>query len=276
MLITQKPRYKLKIEYDEDGLNPRTDYDNFGHMICWHSRYNLGDEHDFDEPKELLRELVRKTLSEDEIIDYVKKSKSDDVKLNYNRSTREWELNVYCDFLKKWFAEYKFPAKIENSKSLIIDGILENLSLSDLHQLAEQKNVILPIYLYDHSGLTINNSGFSCPWDSGQIGWIYASHDDIKKEYGTLDNETIDKADSLLRAETKEYDSYLRGECYGFIIEKDGEEIDSCWGFIGSFREALENMKGNVPIDLQYLFDHIDYDCMEYDEQDEDEDNIEF
>jgi hypothetical protein len=72
MLISQKSRYKLKIEYDEDGLNPRTDYDNFGHMICWHSRYNLGDENNYNEPEELLRELARSTLDEQEIIDFVK------------------------------------------------------------------------------------------------------------------------------------------------------------------------------------------------------------
>ena len=275
MLISQKSRYKLKIEYDEDGLNPRTDYDNFGHMICWHSRYNLGDENNYSEPKELLRELARSTLDEQEIIDYLKKGNSDTVKLDYNRSSREWELNVYCDFLKKWFAEYTFPAKLENSKGLVSEGILENLPISNLQELAERKNIILPIYLYDHSGITINNSGFHCPWDSGQIGWIYASHDEVKENYGVINQESLENAENLLRSETSTYDSYIRGECYGYTIEKDGEDIDSCWGFLGSFREALGYMKDNVADDLKYLFDHIDYDCMEYDEQDEDDEDME-
>ena len=28
--------------YFECCESPRVDYDNFGHMICWHRRYNLG------------------------------------------------------------------------------------------------------------------------------------------------------------------------------------------------------------------------------------------
>lgn len=35
--------------------------------------------------------------------------------------------------------------------------------------------VVLPLYLYDHSGITINTTGFSCPWDSGQVGFTYAT-----------------------------------------------------------------------------------------------------
>src|SRR6056297_3490365 len=39
----------------------------------------------------------------------------------------------------------------------------------------EAKNngdVILPLYMYDHSGITISLTPFSCPWDSGQIGFV--------------------------------------------------------------------------------------------------------
>jgi len=46
------------------------------------------------------------------------------------------------------------------------------------------KDVIyLPVYMYDHSGITINTVGFSCGWDSGQIGYIYVTKDKIRKEY---------------------------------------------------------------------------------------------
>ena len=30
--------------------------------------------------------------------------------------------------------------------------------------------IYLPLYLYDHSGITMNTTGFSCQWDSGQVG----------------------------------------------------------------------------------------------------------
>ena len=41
----------------------------------------------------------------------------------------------------------------------------------------EDEVVYLPLYLLDHSGLRMNTTGFGCPWDSGQVGWIYATKD---------------------------------------------------------------------------------------------------
>ena len=41
-MVAYKAPYLLQIMMDDEPLNPRTDYDNFGHMACWHRRYNLG------------------------------------------------------------------------------------------------------------------------------------------------------------------------------------------------------------------------------------------
>lgn len=44
----------------------------------------------------------------------------------------------------------------------------------DIERLKQEfgATVTLPIYMYSHGGETINTTGFSCPWDSGQVGWI--------------------------------------------------------------------------------------------------------
>ena len=56
---------------------------------------------------------------------------------------------------------------------------------NDYYKLKKRKDVvILPLYLYDHSGITINTTGFSCRWDSGQVGFIYVTHEEIRKEFG--------------------------------------------------------------------------------------------
>ena len=44
--------------------------------------------------------------------------------------------------------------------------------------------IILPLYLYDHSGITMNTTGFYCPWDSGIVGYITISKAKIRSEYG--------------------------------------------------------------------------------------------
>lgn len=99
------------------------------------------------------------------------------------------------------------------------------------------KGVLLPLYLYDHSGITIATKPFSCPWDSGQVGYIYVLPDKLKKEFGSaefLPAATKAKAEDILRQEVSTYDQFLRGDVWGYIVEdEDGNHLDSCWGFFG-------------------------------------------
>ena len=55
----------LIIERDDDPVDPRIDCDPFGHMICWHRRYSLGDGHHYDTPEDFLRDLYRKSIRDD-------------------------------------------------------------------------------------------------------------------------------------------------------------------------------------------------------------------
>lgn len=112
--------------------------------------------------------------------------------------------------------------------------------------------VILPLYLYDHSGLTISDRPFDDPWDSGQVGWIYVSHDKIREEFGVdeVTPEVRQKALNILKAEIEEYNYYLQGRVYGFVAyswTENGLEVeDSCWGFYGE--DAVENgLLDNIP-----------------------------
>ena len=107
-------------------------------------------------------------------------------------------------------------------------------ALLDLAQeWAEKKDfvryTILPLYLYDHSGITMNTTGFSCPWDSGQVGIIF-----MTPQARCNERFTEEEAEKYLRGEVEAYDQYLTGDVYGFIVkDKDDEELDSCWGFFG-------------------------------------------
>ncbi len=98
--------------------------------------------------------------------------------------------------------------------------------------------VILPLYIYDHSGLTMNTTGFSCTWDTSRVGVIYIMKDKIRKEYGWLriTKKRLEKIEKYLVGEVETYDQYLTGDVYGFRITDttNDEEVDSCWGFYGS------------------------------------------
>jgi len=269
--------YTLKIVHDDDPINPREDYDNFGKMVCWHSRYSLGDKHEYENPDAFLARLVRDTISEKDIIAYVKDGKAGDLRLEYDKASREWELSSYDDYFKKWYIEYSFAAPLPQNYTLLSESILENMSSKGLMELAERENLILPLYLLDHSGITISTRDFHDRWDSGQVGWTYAGNADITKEYGDASPESMEKAEHLLKTEVETYDCYLRGECYGFQLFKDGVEEDSCWGFLGSFEEAKAAIREYVPEDAAALADSARYgdDDPECDPDDEQDDEME-
>ena len=93
--------------------------------------------------------------------------------------------------------------------------------------------------LYREPGdpLAMNTIGFHCPWDSGQVGFIHVSLEDVRKEYGVqrVSGKLRRTVEDALRAEVGVYDDYLRGDIYGYVIERDGDHVDSCWGYFGDF-----------------------------------------
>lgn len=97
---------------------------------------------------------------------------------------------------------------------------------------------VLPVYMIDHSGIALNTEGFGCPWDSGQVGWIYVTREDAAEAFGwnvplRMTAKRKNTVTDALRAEIKVYSQYLSGECFGFEIEGTDGSQDSCWGFIG-------------------------------------------
>ena len=259
----------LRIVHDCDPMSPR-EWDNVGTMVCWHRRYSLGDNHSYDEPRDFLINLCRK-VSDEDIILYFKKEKPDYLKLEYDKSGREWVLYEYDSYLKNWYVAGTYAAPLNRSKQnigLLADDIRENMQNNDLIALASKDNAILPLYLYDHSGITISTGKFSCPWDSGQVGWIYVSKEKVfeeklgwispelratrdpkilndRKNWEFPTEENWEKiAECCLESEVQVYDDYLTGNVYGYQLFEideaddyedaiDGEEIDSCYGFYG-------------------------------------------
>lgn len=123
--------------------------------------------------------------------------------------------------------------------------------------------IYLPVYLYEHSGITINTTGFSCPWDSGQLGYIFVDKKKVREEFGwkRISPQREKQIQKYLKGEIETFDQYLRGEVYGFIVEdEEGNHVDSCYGFYDwdtmkeyidqslfeNFEEVFENAKENI------------------------------
>ena len=113
--------------------------------------------------------------------------------------------------------------------------------------------IILPLYLYDHSGITMSTSAFSCPWDSGQVGIIYVTPETLAREMLTDRDEN--EVRTMLIHEVNTYDLYLRGEVFYYTVDKPiecdhgdthWEHVDGCGGYLG-YSDTLAEVKSEWP-----------------------------
>lgn len=225
---------RVRIVNDSDPCNPRTEYDcHSGRMLCWHSRYDLGDEHSYNSDN-WKRELACE--ADNSLEDYIDRLENDVADKLYERAQQNgcegWE---ECSAYAESFIRKRIDKRIDDAFD---DGY-----------------VALPLYLYDHSGITMNTGGFSCGWDSGCVGVIICDKETIDNDF----NGDRDLARKALESEVKVYDQYLTGDVWSFIaLEREGdscsecnrkhgwEVTDSCGGFYGSDPET------------NGMYDHID------------------
>jgi len=112
----------------------------------------------------------------------------------------------------------------------------------DFQEFIEKENgksiVALPLYLYDHSGITMSTGRFACQWDSGCVGYAYIDKKEFIKEFGVKHWTKVlqQKAIDWIESDVEVYDQYISGEVYGYRIENnEGEEEDDlgCNGWFG-------------------------------------------
>ena len=122
--------------------------------------------------------------------------------------------------------------------------------------------IILPLWMLDHSGLTISTTDeffrqMYMGMDHGRIGWVFISRQkaleafsaqSVTKKYLEKNLKTLQ---DVLQAEVKVYNQYLRGDVYSYDIEdKNGYVIGSSNGYFGlDYCEEIstEEAQGYIP-----------------------------
>ena len=153
---------------------------------------------------------------------------------NYEISEKDYNFTSYDDLIIKMINDI-LPG-IYNKFKFVEDcynGIINDKLFDYFNKFA----YILPVYMYDHSGITINTIPFSCKFDSGKVGYIVLLKKHLKDYSKTLPKKALEKSEKACKI-LKDYitciDDYITGNCYGFHVENsDGEIIDSCYGFLG-------------------------------------------
>ena len=95
--------------------------------------------------------------------------------------------------------------------------------------------VVLPVSATDHGGLHVYVGSPRDQWDSGRLGLAYMTRKEATSGWPELaGDDLLGAAVECLRAEVEEYADWLAGNVYGWVVsDKDGETLESCWGYIG-------------------------------------------
>lgn len=174
--------------FEDSYDDPREDFEgtNMAKMICFHRKYKLGDEHNFENPQEF----------------------------------------------NEWYKKNK-----------------------------DKVACIMPLYLLDHSGLTMSVHDFHDPWDSGQVGYAYILKETLRKHNMADDIGSYDICRTLIETEVEEYDKWLRGVPQYFtfdITDKDDEPV-KCMGIFEftTLKEMIGEMKERSEHNYDFLFDAL-------------------
>lgn len=126
-----------------------------------------------------------------------------------------------------------------NSRYVLGTKSVSKDDLKDIErQIAIGTLIGLPVFAYIHGNVRIQaaeSNPFSCPWDSGQSGFVYTTREQVFREYGgkRLTKRIREAAKNLLRAEVETFSQYLQGDVWVITHWKDGEVIDCCGGYYG-------------------------------------------
>jgi hypothetical protein len=203
----------VSIVNDDDVPNPRDDWDFIGTLYTWHPHYTLGGKNDHN--------------NQDHIVDlhawvYDWLIPSEDKESLFSNFSFDYEVLMFDDHEANVDEQTKFEA-------LVNRWITDNCA-------------ILPVYLYDHSGVTISTRPFSCPWDSGQVGFIYVTRETCEET-----GENFDAAEKILKAEIETLDQYLTGDVWHYCISE----------FAGSDEELEEILDSLSDVDTLYKDEKI-------------------
>jgi hypothetical protein len=152
----------------------------------------------------------------------------DSITYNADRSKK------YYLVLEKYYIDS--PREYAQSK-LLVDPNNRYLNAEINKNEVQDTDIKIPVYAFVHSGIILSTSPFSCPWDSGLIGYLVFPQE-------------VENPLEVAKSELKEFNYYLSGECYGVVTEEldsNGDTVDyEVVSQILGYDEAMEFIRLEV------------------------------
>ena len=127
----------------------------------------------------------------------------------------------------------------------------------------------LPLWLYDHSGISISTRR-QCSWDSSYVGLIFVEKDSYLAQMGLKEDIYWKvKAEKALESEIEIYSDFLEGNVYQWTLYEpiivirqsmDGKELSRT---IDEEGEIADSMGGFYNPTLRYVEEYFDFEIAE-------------
>lgn len=167
---------------------------------------------------------------------------------DWAENPREWVSSTLCTAHRHYtFDGEQLPEDCQDDIDEAFDVFLAERGLS------RSQIIWLPVYLYDHSGLALSAAPFSCSWDSGQLGFIYETRANIRKEFGVkritadLEKRICDR----LRLELEELEHWANGSVYRVSIPACDVDTGGFFGFDHESSGLLEYARDEIEADIK-------------------------
>ena len=189
----KKAGYTLEIGYDECSDNPREWDSEFSTMLCGHHRYTLGEER-LTGKYDSMKEEVQHYIVSHNCLEFER--------LVNSQGFKEEELEE----LQAWNDE-------------------ETDSCNIVEEFISTHFVVLPVYMYEHSGIALSTGPFNCRWDSGSLGVIFTK---------ITPQSCPESVEEDMKRQVEDYSNYVNGDVFQWSIrDSDGDFVESCGGYLG-------------------------------------------
>lgn len=161
-------------------------------------------------------------------------------------------------------------AKICRKYGKTDEEIDEMAFAEEVQFILEQDDVCgLPLWLYDHSGISISTSR-QCSWDSSFVGLIFVEKDSYLAQMGLKEDIYWKvRAEKTLESEIEIYNDFLEGNVCQWVLYEptiiirqsmDGKELSRT---IDEEGEIADSMGGFYNPTLGYLEEYFDFEIAE-------------
>ena len=164
-----------------------------------------------------------------------------------------YDINIYPDYDAEspegWMDDISFLVNYHRDFFVSNDEIITEDDVrnwyNDIKIEQSKKYHIFALSMLSHSGIALSlERSFVCDsggWDTSHVGIVLVS----KKEARTK-KKALEIADGLL----ENWNNYLSGRVYGFMIDKLNESI---WGFFGDYRDSgiIDEAKGIIDYEVE-------------------------